>query len=73
MWNKGRSINDHLQILTNLVEILNDPITKRPGMALVAVDQGKAFDGLEHKYLYTTLKALNFGTRFIRSSENTIS
>ena len=63
---KGRSIHDHLETLTGLFEITNDKAMTRPGMAFLAVDQEKAFDRLEHNYLFQTLSALGFGQKFIR-------
>ena len=63
---KGRSIHDHLEVLTSLTEITNDKTVIRPGMAFLTVDQEKAFDRLEHNYLFQTLSALGFGPKFIR-------
>ena len=36
---KGRSIHDHLEILTSLTEITNDKTVPRPGIAFLAVNQ----------------------------------
>ena len=63
---KGRSVHDHLEVLKSLMEITNDKTVIRPGMAFLAVDQEKAFDKLEHNYLFQTLSTLGFGPKFIR-------
>ena len=62
---KGRSIFDAVRTIDDILEYTRH--TKMSGF-LVAVDFEKAFDSLDHTYLFKILIAFNFGPSFIQWS-----
>ena len=58
----NRHIHDNINLLRDAIDFSN--FTNSP-LAIVALDQEKAFDRIHHTYLYKTLQAFGFGTRFL--------
>ena len=59
----GRSIIDNLHLIRNIFDYaqsVNTPI------AILALDQAKAFDRVSHVYLFRVLRAFGFGENFVR-------
>jgi len=59
----GRSIADNLHLIRNVVDYAR---TGNMPVAILALDQAKAFDRVSHRYLFATLSAFGFGDSFIR-------
>ena len=59
----GRTINDNISLLRDAITYAND--TNRP-LALISIDQLKAFDRVQHSFLFNTLHAFGFGPHFVR-------
>jgi exonuclease III len=59
----GRSILDNLHLIRNLIDYLE--FKDLPGI-LVSLDQQKAFDRVNHHYLFSALKAYGFGPHFLQ-------
>ncbi len=59
----GRSIFDNIHLIRDLFNV-----SKIMGidMGLISLDQEKAFDRVEHEYLWKTLHAFGFSSDFIR-------
>lgn len=59
---KGRSIADNLHLVRDLFDFasINDI-----DVGFLSIDQEKAFDRVDHVYLFETLKAFGFGDHFI--------
>ena len=60
---RGRTINDNTRLLHDVVSYAND--CNIP-LALISVDQLKAFDRVSHEFLFDTLVTFGFGPNFIR-------
>ena len=60
---KGRSIFDAVRTIDDILDYTR---YKKMSGILVAIDFEKAFDSLDHTYLFKILNALNFGPSFIR-------
>lgn len=58
----GRSIADNLHLMRNIVDYARSGSTP---VAVLALDQAKAFDRVSHKFLFATLQAYGFGDSFI--------
>ena len=59
----GRSIIDNLHLIRNIVDYVQ---ARNIPVALVALDQAKAFDRVSHNYLFAVLHAFGFSENFIR-------
>ena len=59
----GRSINDHIRFIDDIINISN---TENYGGMLVSLDYRKAFDTLSKTSIISTLKKFNFGPNFIK-------
>ena len=58
-----RHIEDNIHIVQNLI----DHINKTDGeIALISIDQEKAFDRMSHNFIIKTLNKFNFGENFIK-------
>ena len=62
---KGRNISDHLLLIYYLEKYINNPDQIRPGGYIMCLDQEKAFDHMEHSFIFHALKAFNFGPIFL--------
>ena len=60
---KGRIIGSNIRTIIDLIEYTD--LTNDPG-SIVLLDFEKAFDRIEHKYLFKALEYFNFGDNFIR-------
>ena len=60
---KGRSIADNLHLLRNVVDYVEQ---KCDSVAFVCLDQEKAFDRVNHKFLFKALHKYGFGQDFIQ-------
>ena len=60
---KGRYIGENVRIIFDTFEHLNR--NKQPGLLFFA-DFEKAFDSINHKYMFESLKKMNFGIDFIQ-------
>ena len=58
----GRTINDNVHLIRNIVEYTND---KNMSAALISIDQSKAFDRVSHDYLFNVLNNFGFKQQFI--------
>ena len=58
----NRHIHDNINLLRDSIYYAN---TSNTPLAIVALDQEKAFDRVHHSYLQKTLEAFGFGPRFI--------
>ena len=58
----GRDIADNVLIMRNIIEYVND--NNRNGYVL-KIDQLKAFDRVNHNYIFDVLKKMGFGNEFI--------
>ena len=58
----GRSIQDNVHLIRNLIEYVND---KNMPAAIISLDQSKAFDRVSHEYLFKVLHSFGFGAHFI--------
>ena len=59
----GRTINDNLSLIRDVIDYANETDTP---LALISIDQMKAFDRTSHSFLFATLKRFGFGPNFIR-------
>ena len=60
---EGRSINDHIRLIDDIINTANNEHLK--GM-LISLDYKKAFDTLSKSSIITALKKFNFGPMFIQ-------
>lgn len=60
---KGRTINDNASLLRDAIHYANATNTK---LAITTVDQLKAFDRVDHNFLFKTLEKFGFGPQFIK-------
>ena len=58
----GRHIEENIHIVQNLIDHVNNVDGK---MALISIDQEKAFDRMSHKFIIKAFKKMNFGNNFI--------
>jgi hypothetical protein len=58
----GRTIQDNVHLIRNLVEYTND---KNMPAAIISLDQSKAFDRVSHEYLFNVLRTFGFKSHFI--------
>lgn len=58
----GRTIQDNVHLIRNLIEYVND---KNMSAAIISLDQSKAFDRVSHEYLFKVLHSFGFGPQFI--------
>ena len=59
----GRTINDNLRLIQDAITYANE---MNIPLALVSVDQLKAFDRVSHTFLFKTLAKFGFGPDFLR-------
>ena len=60
---KGRTINDNTRLLNDVISYANE---KSINLALISVDQMKAFDRFSHDFLFTCLERFGFAPTFIK-------
>ncbi|KAI4903397.1 hypothetical protein NFI96_004731 [Prochilodus magdalenae] len=60
----GRSIADNLFLIRDVMELANRVPTD---LGLISLDQEKAFDRVDHGYLFNTLTNFSFGEHFMKS------
>lgn len=54
----GRTINDNLSLIRDVIAFANEMQTP---LALISIDQLKAFDRVSHSFLFSTLQHFGFG------------
>ena len=59
----GRHIENNIHIVQNLIDHINE---SEGQLALVFIDQEKAFDRMSHSFILKTLEKFGFGDSFIR-------
>jgi Reverse transcriptase (RNA-dependent DNA polymerase) len=59
-----RTIFDHIRLVKAIITYTD--ITEKDG-AIIALDQGKAYDKIRHDYLWKTLEAFNLPENFIKT------
>ena len=60
---KGRTINDNIRLIQDVISYANE---KKLPLAVISVDQLKAFDRVAHEFLFESLERFGFGPDFIR-------
>ena len=58
----GRTIDHTIHMLRDLIQIANEQELEA---AFIFLDQEKAFDRVNHEYLFKTMKAFGLGEEFI--------
>ena len=59
----GRSILDNVHLLRNIADFCNE---RNIECAFLSLDQSKAFDRVDHHFLFPVLEAFGFGPSFIK-------
>ena len=59
----GRTIGDNIHLVRDIIDLANKT---DEDAALLFLDQEKAFDRVDHQFLYKVLEKFGFGDRFIR-------
>ena len=62
---KGCTINDNARLLHDVISYADE---KKIPLAMISVDQLKAFDRVAHSFLFKTLERFGFGPVFRRWS-----
>lgn len=57
----GRSISDNLHLFRNIIDYVNQKVMQ---LAFVNIDQEKAFDRVDHDYMFKVLDHFGFGPSF---------
>lgn len=73
---KGRTIKQQLLLIREMRTYLNNNNNIREGFTLISLDQEKAFDRVEHPYIYRTLEEMGFSQasiQWVRIMYNDIS
>lgn len=60
---KGRSIHDNLHLVRNVIDYVEQ---KELSISFVCLDQEKAFDRVNHNFMFKALHKYGFGPQFIR-------
>ncbi|KAL1938742.1 hypothetical protein VTO73DRAFT_11345 [Trametes versicolor] len=63
----GRRIFDHIKLSQLMIEYAE---AEEINGAIVALDQEKAYDKVDHEYLWRTMRHMNFPENFIRTLKN---
>lgn len=63
----GRSIYDHTRLVTMLEEACE---TEEVNGYILALDQEKAYDRIDHEYLWQTMKRYGFSEKYIQRTKN---
>ena len=58
----GRSIYDNINLIRDVIFYAN---VENIPLAILNLDQKKAFDNVDHGYLFNIMKSMGFGDRFI--------
>ena len=58
----GRSIHDNVGLIRDIIDYANE---NGVPLAVVNLDQQKAFDNVDRGYLFDTMRAMGFGDRFL--------
>ncbi len=58
----GRTIHDNIHLIRNITDYCNE---RNIGAAFLCLDQEKAFDRVNHDFLFAVLQAFGFGNDFI--------
>ena len=58
----GRSIHDNVGLIRDIIDYANE---NGVPLAVVNLDQKKAFDNVDRGYLFDTMRAMGFGDRFL--------
>ena len=64
---KNRKIDDIIHLLRDLI---HDSKLKNKDLKIIPVDQKKAFDNLDHDYLFELLENINIGQKMIKIIKN---
>ena len=62
----GRSIHDHINLIIEIVDFVENNGLHRGGISVLAVDQSQAFDRVSHQFLFSCLEQYNLGPTFIQ-------
>lgn len=60
---RDRTIFDNIFLLRDVIDICSFDVTVNAG--IVCLDQEKAFDRVDHSYLFSALRALDIGDGFL--------
>ena len=58
----GRSIHDNVSLIRDIIDYANE---NGVPLAVINLDQEKAFDNVDRGYLFDTMRAMGFGDRFL--------